>query len=136
MKSLLLRYRWAVLLAILQTSIFAAVGVSEHRRSLRYNHTHAAFEYFGCFRLTHQIVPPEADWAMLECFPSGDVKFVVLSNFPVIVVWGVVASFTANLIADQFRVFYLVNGVGIPMLWFGIGFLFDRRRFRRDAGRE
>lgn len=37
MKPFLMRHCWAIVLAVLQSVIFVAVGVSEHRRNLRYN---------------------------------------------------------------------------------------------------
>jgi hypothetical protein len=137
MKPLLMRHRWAIVLAVLQSVIFVAVGVSEHRRNLRYNREHERYEYFGCFRLPHQRLPPESEWSLLDCFPSIDVKVVVLSNFPVLVIWNLIRGLTENHVSDQFRVFYLVYGIGIPVLWFGVGSLIDRRRFKfRDGDKS
>ena len=37
---------------------------------------------------------------------------------------------TTDMIGDQFALFYVFNGVGIPALWFGIGSVIDRWRLR------
>jgi hypothetical protein len=136
MNAFMSRFRWAVLLAVSQATIFASVGISEHRRHLRYSHRRdsAQIEYFGCFRLPHQRLPSEIRWdlAYEDCFPAASVKFVGLMNLPVFMVWSGFAGLTRTINVDQFWLFYVVNGFGIPAFWFCVGSLFDRRR-RRHA---
>jgi hypothetical protein len=67
----------------------------------------------------------------VDCWPSLRIKFVILTNLPVFVVWGGAAELTVNTDLDQFRLFYLVHGFGIPAFWFYIGSLIDRRRLRQ-----
>jgi hypothetical protein len=69
--------------------------------------------------------------AIVNCWPPLSIEFVGLTNLPVFIIWGEVAELTANTNLDQFRLFYLVNGIGIPAFWFSIGLLLDRRRLKQ-----
>ena len=135
MNSFLSRFRWAIALAVLQGVIFCSLCISEHRRNLRDNHkrviTH--IEYFGCFQLSFQRIPTEERWefAYTECREAPSIKFVLLTNLPVVMVWGGFAGLTQNTNVDQVWLFYGVNGLGIPIFWFCIGSLIDRRCRRR-----
>src|SRR5271170_7835553 len=136
MTAFLSRFRWAISLALLQTIIFASVGISEHRRSLRYGHSGDGnrMEYFGCFPLRHQRLSIEVEqWDLryVDCYPAPSVKFVGLTNLPVIIIWAGFAALTRNTNMDQVWLFYVIHGFGIPVLWFCIGSLIDRRRLRR-----
>jgi hypothetical protein len=133
MNSLLSRFRWAIALAVLQGVIFSSVCISEHRRNLRYNHkrdsTH--IEYFGCFPLSHQRLSSEERWDIVyDCRPAPSIKFVVLANLPVFIIWEGFVGLTGNTNVDQLWSFYAINGLGIPVMWFCIGSLIDRRRLR------
>lgn len=137
MDSFLSCFRWAVGLAVLQGIIFASVGISEHRRYLRFNHMRddTRIEYFGCFPLPHQRrSSEEAQWelAYVDSFPAPSIKFIGLTNLPVFIVWGGFVALTRNTNVDQFWLFYVVNGFGIPVFWFCIGSLIDRRRRRHS----
>jgi hypothetical protein len=137
MNSSLLQFRWAIVLAALQGTIFATVCISEHQRNLRYNHkrdsTH--IEYFGCFSLPRQRISNEERWdlAYVDCFPAPSIKLVVLASFPVFIIWGGFAELTRNTNVDQLWLFYVINGFGIPVFWFCTGSLIDRRRLRKAA---
>jgi hypothetical protein len=135
MKSFLFCFRWAIVLAALQGIIFASIGISEHRRNLRYNHKNTSIEYFGCLPLAHQRLSSEERLyaAYGYCRWAAKFKFVVWTNLPVFVIWGAVEELTSNTNADQFRLFYVINGLGIPAFWFCIGSLIDRRRRRKRA---
>jgi hypothetical protein len=137
MKSFLSRFRWAVALALLQGIVFASVGISEHRRSLRYGHSgdSARMDYFGCIPLPHQRLSIDvAQWDLryVDCYPAPSVRFVGLTNLPVFIIWFGFVGLIRNTNVDQCWLFYVITGFGIPVLWFCIGSLIDRRR-RRHA---
>jgi hypothetical protein len=102
MKSFLLRHQWAIVLAVVQRSIFVTVGVAEHRRNLGYNREQARYEYFGCALLPHQNLPAETRWDFARCFLSVDLRFLILSNFPVFLIWDRVGELSEHRIADQY----------------------------------
>jgi hypothetical protein len=141
MNSLLLRYRWAIGLAVAQGLIFAALCVSEHQRNLRYNHkgANSGVEYFGCFSLHHrQITSQEEqetrwDAIVVDCFPPVSIKYVLLANLPIFVVWGGLASLTRHTNVDQVCLFYAIFGIGVPALWFAIGSRIDRKPLRSSG---
>src|ERR1700733_5812328 len=138
MNSFLTRYKWAIVLAALQGALFFSLAISEHRRNLRENHKEVTthIEYFGCFELAHQRIPSEErsfDDAFGECRLAQNFKFLFLSNLPVFMVWGGIAALTRNTNFDQLWMFYVINGFGIPALWFFIGSLIDRRRLKQSA---
>jgi hypothetical protein len=133
MHALLPRFRWAIVLASLQSVVFAAVAVSEHRRNLRYslNHDSPHLEYFGCLPLSHQGLSPEERTKLaptLGCAPDPRVKLVTLLNFPVFLVWAGFAELSSGKNLDQFWLFNLFDGFGILLFWFFIGSLIGRRR--------
>src|SRR6202166_3967809 len=133
MTRFLLRFRWAIVLAVLQTIVFLVVGLSEHRRTIR---SKRKYEWFGCFPLAHSRVSNEErgwDLSTTYCGTQARIKFIFFSNLPVFVVWGEVAELTRNTDIDQVHLFYLMNGFGIPVFWFYIGSLIDRRRIRKGA---
>ena len=125
MKAFVFRHRWAVTLAVLQCTIFAVVSLLEHHRKL----PNVDGEWFGCVYLSHTPTPLPETWAgtvdQAYCRPENRIKFVLLSNFPVILIWVALAEFTRARF-DQVWLFYLFNGFAIPVLWFGIGALIDR----------
>jgi hypothetical protein len=125
MRAFVFRHRWAVTLAVLQFTIFAVVSLSEHHRKL----PNVDGEWFGCVYLSHTPSPLPETWAgtvdQAFCRPENRIKFVLLSNFPVILTWAALAEFTRAHF-DQVWLFYLFNGFSIPVLWFGIGALIDR----------
>lgn len=137
MNSVLLRFRWAIVLATLQGVFFASLAVSEHRRNLRENHKEAVthIEFFGCFELPHQRIPSDerSDDAFAECRLAPKFKFLFLSNLPVFMAWGGIAALTRNTNLNQLRMFYFINGFGIPVFWYFIGSVIDRRRLKRAA---
>jgi hypothetical protein len=131
--SFLLRFRWAVALAVLQGTIFAAIGESEHRHSMLYAQPPPRIEHFGCFDLSHGRLSDDfRKWAAtVDCWVPYKIDFIVLTNFPVFAIWRAAAALTQNSDMDQVRLFYSINGVGIPALWFWVGSLIDRRRVKR-----
>ncbi len=138
MISFFFRFRWAIVLATLQGVFFVSMAVSEHRRNLRENHKEVVthIEYFGCFQLPHQRIPSDEWWPddpSFECWLAPRLKFLLFSNLPVFMVWNGIAALIRNTNLDQLRLFYLVNGLGIPAFWFFIGSLIDRRRHRKSA---
>jgi hypothetical protein len=131
MRTFLLRHRWGVALALLQFTIFTVVSLSEHRRKL----PNVDGEWFGCAYLSHTPTPLPETWAgtvdQAYCRPETRIKFVLLSNVPVILIWSALAESTrAHL--DQVWLFYLFNGLAIPVLWFAIGTFVDWR-FKRSG---
>jgi hypothetical protein len=69
-----------------------------------------------------------------DCFGSPlYTRVVILANLPVVLIWGGIADLTYDKRVDQAWLFYLFNGIGIPLFWFGIGWLFDQRRLVRRA---
>jgi|HubBroStandDraft_4_1064222.scaffolds.fasta_scaffold44763_2 hypothetical protein len=138
MNSFLSRFRWAIALALLQGIIFASVGISEHRRSHRYGHSSDStrMDYFGCIPLPHQRLSIELEqWDLryVDCYPAASVRFVGLTNLPVFIIWFGLVGLTRNTNVDQYWLFYVINGFEIPVLWFCIGSLIDRRRRRHAA---
>jgi hypothetical protein len=85
------------------------------------------------FSLSHQRIPIEGRWefAYAECREAPSIKLVLLTNLPVIMVRAGFAGLTENKNVDQVWLFYGVNRLGIPAMWFCIGSLIDRRRLRR-----
>jgi hypothetical protein len=135
MNSFLLRYRWAIVLAALQGALFSSLAISEHRRNLRENHKEVVthIEFFACFELPRQRIPSEDRSDDSECRLAPKFKFLFLSNLPVFMVWGGIAALSRNTNFDQLWMFYVINGFGIPLFWFFIGSLIDRRRLKRVA---
>ena len=127
--SFLSRYRWAIALAALQGTIFVTMGVMEHRRSLRYAHGTPRIEYFSCLPLPHERLSSEdrMNLSIVDCWSSYAAKFILLTNLPVFLIWGGVSQLTANTDVNQALSFYLICGFGIPLFWFYLGSLFDRR---------
>lgn len=127
--SFLLRYRWAMALAALQGTIFVTMGVMEHRRSLRYDHSKPRIEYFSCLPLPHERLSSEERMylSIVDCWTSYGTKLMLLTNLPVFLIWGGVSQLTANTDVNQALSFYLICGTGIPIFWFYIGSLIDRR---------
>jgi hypothetical protein len=132
MKSFLLRFRWAIVLAVLQGTAFGTAGLIEHQRSIaaiRNPSNH--LESFGCLHLSPQPLPKPLPWelAAVDCWSPLKVKLVVLTNFPLFVIWSGVAELTDKHV-DQVRLFYILLGVGIPLFWFWMGSLIDRRQLK------
>jgi hypothetical protein len=120
---------------VLQGIIFSSICISEHWRNLRYNQKRgsAHIEYFGCFPLSRQRLSSEEkrwDFVYTDCFPAPSIKLVVLANLPVFIIWGGFVELTRNTNVDQLWLFYAINGLGIPVMWFCIGLLIDRRRLQ------
>lgn len=132
MKTFLFRFRWAIILAVLQGTIFAAVGLSQHRQYHR-DRNHTGIENFGCFILPHHRLSSEerSFLADVDCWPSNSTRVVVLTNFPVFMVWNEAAKLTADKTVDEFLLFYVMNGIGIPTFWFCMGLLIDWRCLKR-----
>ena len=130
------RFRWAIALATLQGTIFAGMGVMEHRRSLPIAHVKPRIEYFSCLPLPHERLSAEERMylSIVDCWSSYGTKFVLLTNLPVFLIWGGVSQLTANTDVNQALSFYLICGFGIPLFWFYIGSLIDRRL--RQAARK
>jgi hypothetical protein len=57
------------------------------------------------------------------------IKLVIVTNLPVFMIYSGVATLTANRQVDQVRLFYAILGAGIPLFWFCVGSLIDKRRF-------
>jgi hypothetical protein len=110
------------------------VGLLEHEQNgyLYGRYPKNRIEGFGCWPLYRSPLPGQERWdsISLDCHPGAHIKFVVLTNMPVFLVWAVIADLTANTSLNQVRLFYSINGIGIPLLWFGIGALIDFRRSR------
>jgi hypothetical protein len=135
MNSFVLRYRWAIVLAALQGALFSSLAILEHQRNLWENHKEVVthIEGFACFDLPRHRVPNEERWDNSECRLTPKFKFLFLSNLPVFMVWGGIAALTRNTNLDQLWMFYVITGFGIPVFWFFIGSLIDRRRLKRAA---
>jgi len=135
MRSLLKRVRWAVVLAVLQGSIFATVGLVEHRRHYEYVHSRPGNveASFGCMSLPRTALSKEAReeaylWSLYgDCWDPLYIKYVEVTNLPVFLAWAIIRVATESMQVDQFRLFYVFHGVGIPLFWYWMGALIDRR---------
>jgi hypothetical protein len=98
------------------------MGVVEHRRSLPYAHSKPRIEYFSCLPLPHERLSSQERMylSIVDCWSSYGTKLVLL-------IWGGVSQLTANTDVNQALSFYLMCGFGIPIFWFYIGSLIDRR---------
>jgi hypothetical protein len=135
MNSSHLRVRWAIVLAVLQGAIFAAFGLIEHQQYLLHRKYDKQPESFGCLTLPHERLSEEDRMFNAEgdCWEHPSIYFVKVTNLPVFVVSVGVLGLTANTNVDQSKLFYIINGFGIPVFWFYIGSLIDRRRLRKAA---
>jgi hypothetical protein len=136
MSSFLARFRWALVLAAVQGTIFATTALMEHARQTRFGHPpKGGREYFGCFALPHAPMSEDERWdtVIVDCWPPLHIKFVILTNLPVVIIWAVARDLTAHQPVNQFWLFYSINGIGIPLFWFWVGSLIDRRLLRHEA---
>lgn len=137
MLSLPKHVRWAVILPLFQLAIFIGVGLQEHRKYLtiqrRRTHSVSKWEWFGCTPLQRVRLSQEDRESLrdVDCWASLPVKVVEVSNLPVFVISLAVAELTSNREVDQVPLFYGINSIGIPLFWYFIGSLIDRRRRKR-----
>jgi len=128
MPRLALRY----ILPPLQLLIFVAVAIPEHRESVAKN-PKSDFESFGCIKLDrHTHSPPVYDPFAYECW-GGNPERVETLNLPVTMLAIFLMQHSAGLGVSQVRLFYTTMVIGIPLFWYGVGFLIDSRRNRAAA---
>ena len=138
MISLIKRVRWAIVLPLLQGTIFVIIGVIGHRESVVYSRQGEAstIVYWGCTELRSKPRMQEERPGLVlvvDCRSSLVHQAVFLSNLPVFITSAAAADLTANRNVNQVWLFYGINGIGIPLFWYWIGTRIDRRLRRVRA---
>ena len=138
MLSFFKRARWAILLPILQGTIFLISGVLEHRKVID-PYGDLGMTWYGCNQLYYRALPEEAKQrefvaVTIYCRPAFYPRVVALTNFPVFAISGASSWFLSYyVVVNQALLFYGINGIGIPLFWFWIGTRIDRRLRRQEA---
>ena len=136
MVAFLKQIRWAIVLPILQGTIFVTITMLGHRESIVQNRQGEVTTrvYWVCLELyANPRVREEPSKLVVDCYPSLLHGSVMLSNFPVLLSSAIVAELAFNREISQIWLFYGINGVGIPLFWYWIGTRIDRR-LRRGPG--
>jgi hypothetical protein len=130
-------------LATIQLGVFCAMAVSFHRVSMKLP-TAPNREFFGCMNLQKHNPDPDCKesavaygpckgeliWPMSECRDWLSTKIVILLNLPLFVLAGIAAQLDWRVGISQVWVFYSVNVLGIPVFWYLIGCVVERRMRR------
>jgi len=124
------RLTFRYILPPLQLLIFLAAAIPEHQESVAKN-PQSNFEPFGCIKLDrHSHSPPVYDPFAYEC-SGGNPERVAVINLPVTMLAILLIEQSARLDVSQVALFYSTMLIGIPLFWYGLGFLIDRWRSRR-----